>query len=150
MPEHAFEILSEQLTRSLIGADFKGYCAVMELPLSILTRGGSSYVLHNEADLRIDFDSSTQELGAYSVTDIYRQSLSLDQLSPQSAVSTCLMHIMTKAQRLVDPFEARYHLHLTGEGWKFNRIERAGNSFVPCLSHAKAARPNHTPPTEDS
>jgi hypothetical protein len=150
MPEHAFEILSDQLTRSLIGADFEGYCAVMELPLSIVTQGGSAYVLNSKPDLRNDFDTYTQALTAYRVTDIYRQSISLDQPSPEEAVITCRMHIMTKAQRIVDPFEARFHLHLTPQGWLFRQIERSNNSFVKTLGKPAQGSDSPFSPTEET
>lgn len=125
MPGQIFADLGERLTQALLGGDFVTYASVMALPLRIITRGGGSYVLHTEDELRADFKLYHDRLVGRDVTDIFRQVVDIRVIDTSHLKVRCRTHIMVRAQRIVDPFETQFLLVEQAEGWLISEIESA-------------------------
>ena len=110
MPEQAFQVLGESLTRALIGNDFDLYQSILTLPMRFSPRDGKAYVLSDLAALREDFDLYVSIIRLHGVTDIYRQYLGSSATGPGEAVVTTMTHILVRANLLVAPFQSRLRL----------------------------------------
>lgn len=105
MPQ-GFGDLSERMTRALTTGDFALYRSVMSLPLRIVPQGGEAYVLTDPAALECDFNLYHAAIRAAGVTDIWREVLDvLIDANGQFRV-VVRVHILSRAQRLVEPFRS--------------------------------------------
>lgn len=125
MPGQIFAGLGERLTQAVLGGDFAAYASVMALPLRISTRGGETYVLHTEDELRADFMLYHERLKGRGVTDIFRQVVDIRVLDTSHLKVRCRTHIMVRAQRIVDPFETVFLLAEQADGWLISEVESA-------------------------
>lgn len=105
MPQ-GFADLSERLTRALAGGDFALYRSVMSLPLRIVPQGGEAYVLTDPGALERDFALYHAAIRAAGVTDIWREVLDVLIDDPGQFRVVVRVHILSRAQRLVDPFQS--------------------------------------------
>lgn len=123
MPARIFRELGERLTTALIKGDFGLYKQVMALPLRIEPRDGKPYSLETEAELKEDFELYHEMNKLHGITDIYREVLDIAADHGDGLRVSCLVHLLRKTGRAVDPFRAVMHMRETPEGWRFHRVE---------------------------
>ena len=123
MPERAFGVLGDTLTKALIAGDFPLYHSIMVLPLKITPRDATAYVLSDEAALRDDFDLYHSIIKLHGVTDIYREVVAFSPAGPGQVMFHCTTHILVRANRLADPFATRMLLRQDADGWRIAEIE---------------------------
>ncbi len=104
MADLTFKDLAERLTRALVTADFTLYRGVMALPLRIVPRGGTAYVLDSDAALEHDFGLYAQAIRAAGVTDIWREVLRAEPASGGGQRLFLRVHLLTRGGRLTEPF----------------------------------------------
>lgn len=114
-----FDSLSEMLTRALLHADFVLYQSVMCLPLRIVPRGGSAYILQTPDELRADFDIFATAISAAQITDIFRE---VQEIAPHPSLDdafkiTCHVHIFHRAHRIAEPFLSEFVLRADPQGF---------------------------------
>lgn len=114
------------MTQALIGGDFSVYSRLFALPVKIKPRFDLSYVIETEAELRVDFELYRRNLHGHGVTDIFRQIVDITTVDPQHVKVRVLSHIMTRAQRIVDPFEVAFWLSEQPDGWRIYEVESVG------------------------
>ena len=153
MPGRVFAALGERLTRALLDGDFPAYASVMALPLKITPRGDAAYVLHNLDELHADFQLYNANLTGRGVTDIFRQINEITVLDATHLWVRCTVHIMVRAQRIVDPFESRFLLAERPDRWLISEVESARGHirFSLGLSEIKGGTflPKHDDTGED-
>lgn len=149
MARQAFDITANQLTAALVSGDFDAYQLLIALPLQIIPDTGTPYTLHNQAELRADFDLYHSGLMAEGITDIYRQVLDFQELSPDHATARCLTHIMANAHRLVEPFETFFHLQRVRDEWRINVIKSSAGHISWALGRASITAAGQFTPTKD-
>lgn len=114
--------LGERLTGALVSGDFELYSQVMDLPLRIEPREGDAYTIHDLAALQQDFEIYHRNIGLHRITDIHRDITTLDTANDSITV-IARVNMLSGATRVVDPFDAVFHLHRTADGWRFHRIQ---------------------------
>lgn len=123
MPAQGFHDIADRLTKALVAGDFALYRSLMILPMKVTPRGGQAYVMDSDAALRADFDLYHQIILLHGVTDIFRDVLEVVPDGPDRAVVHLVTHILQRANRIVDPFEQRFHLLRQGGQWYIAEIE---------------------------
>lgn len=124
MPARAFGILGDELTKALVSGDFRLYHEVMALPLRIVSRGVGVQVIEDEAALRLDFDLYHTVMRLHGVTDIFRQVQSLHHEGEGRVRIHAKVHIMVRANRLVEPFLSVTAIQRDADdGWRIHEIE---------------------------
>jgi len=118
-----FQSIGDRLTKALISGDFELYRSLMILPLRVTPRHGTPYTTHTIEALREDFDLYHKIIGIHGVTDIFRDVQNVEMTGPDQAIVTVMTHILQRANRLVHPFNARFHLQRQGDGWCITEIE---------------------------
>ncbi|GAB4269735.1 MAG: hypothetical protein Kow0013_21460 [Pararhodobacter sp.] len=125
MSEAAFLALGETLTKLLTTGDFALYRTVFRLPLTTAPRNGTPYTLHTEAELEADFALYRTAIIASGITDIVRRVRKLVYPDDHHMVVDCEMNILRRAERVVQPFMARFHLVQDAQDCRIHRIESA-------------------------
>lgn len=124
MPARAFGELGDELTRALVSGDFGLYREVMALPLRIVSRGVGYYLIADEASLRLDFDLYHAVMKLHGVTDIYRRVTTVTEDGKGAARIFAEVHIMVRANRLVEPFDTVIAIRCDADGnWRIHEIE---------------------------
>lgn len=132
-----FPEIGDLLTRALVEGDFALYGRVVSLPLAIVPREGTSYVLADVGALREDFELYHAVIRLHGVTDIFRQVLGEADLPTGQVRVHCLTHIMARAHRLVDTFPTRFTLTEGRDGWKISEIESSEGHVTWTLGRAE-------------
>lgn len=119
----AFQGIGDKLTAALLSGDFALYRTLVALPLTITPRTGETYVIADEAALKLDFDLYHMVLGVNGVTDIFRDVVESTQVSAHDAEIKVMTHILEHANRVADPFVTRFFLADVGGRWVIREIE---------------------------
>jgi len=135
----AFQAIGDRLTSALISGDFGLYRSLMILPLRVTPRDGEPYTMHSDDALREDFDLYHKIITMHGVTDIFRDVQRVDLVAPDRAVVTLMTHILQRANRLVDPFAARFHLRCQGDDWRITEIESSDGHINWTLGRASVS-----------
>ncbi len=143
MPARLLHTIGDQLTEALISGSYNQYNALMELPLRIVPRDATAYVLHTDAELNADFQLYHAVIKAQGVTDIYRQFRRMETLAPGSIWITFTTHILVKAHRIFDPFETSMRLVEHPDGWRISEIQSSED-------HIKWTLGRNATPTQDA
>lgn len=115
--------IGDRLTTALISGRFDLYRGLMQLPLRIVPKNSTAYVLETEAALADDFNLYHAVIKAHGVTDIFRQLRSFEAEGANGMRLLCTTHIMAKALRIVEPFETCFHVVPVGDDWLIREIE---------------------------
>lgn len=137
MVEAAFARIGEDLTRALLTGDAALYAAVTCLPLTIVPLDGPAYALTDSEGLQRDFDLYHRTLVLHGVTDIYRKILDLRVEAEDRVWVHYLMHILVRANFLVEPFPSRMLLLRQGGVWRIARIETSKEHNAWALGQAE-------------
>jgi hypothetical protein len=129
--------IGDRLTTALISGRFDLYRALMQLPLRVVPKDGTAYVLETEPALEDDFNQYHAVLKAHGVTDIFRQFRSSEPEGPDGMVLVATTHIMANAQRIVDPFETRFHVLAYRDDWLIREIESSEGHIKWTLGRAE-------------
>ncbi len=139
MSVEAFQSIGDRLTLALLSGDFALYRSLIALPMTITPRNGETYILHDEAALREDFDLYHNMLAVSGVTDVFRDVLDVDQSVADKAIVRVMTHIMVNALRVSDPFETRFFLVGAGGHWAIREIESSAEHIDWTLGKASPA-----------
>lgn len=137
MPVFAFSDIGDSLTKALVSGDFALYRKVMQLPLTITSLGEDTYVLHDEAALQRDFDLYHQVLKLHGVTDIFRELRGVVDEGNGVQRILCRVHIMARANRLVDPFQSEMLIQLKAGLWRIIEIRSTPDHIDWTLGSAR-------------
>ena len=145
-----FQSIGDRLTKALISGDFELYKSLMILPLRVTPRDGTPYTTHTEEALREDFDLYHKIIGIHGVTDIFRDVQSVEMIGPDRAIVTLITHILQRANRLVNPFMARFHMQLQGDEWRITEIESTEGHINWTLGRASVSETGQFRGTDDA
>ena len=123
MSAREFRELAERLTKALVEGDFAIYGEVMELPLRIEPRDGSPYTLETEAALKEDFELYCNNIRLHGINDIYREVTEVEEPDETHKIVSCLVNLLRRSGRAVDPFHSVMWMRLGADGWRFHRIQ---------------------------
>lgn len=115
-------MVGERLTKALVTGDFDIYRQVMDLPITIEPRGGEPVTLTDIDALQADFDLYRMAIKARRITDIYREIKEINQTEEGHFEVVCDLHILSHAERVVEPFESKMTLRKVGDDWRFCHI----------------------------
>lgn len=122
MPVSGFSSIGDRLTEALVSGDFALYQNVMELPLTIVPVGEAPYVLADETALRHDFELYHNVLKLHGVTDIFREVRAVMDEGGGVHRILCRVHIMARANRIVDPFQSEMLIRAHEGQWRIFEI----------------------------
>lgn len=122
MPVAGFSDIGDCLTTALVTGDFSLYQKVMDLPLTIVPVGEDPYVLTDEPALRRDFDLYHNVLKLHGVTDIFREVRGVFEEGNGVHRILCRVHIMTRANRIAEPFLSEMLIRPRAGLWRILEI----------------------------
>lgn len=143
-----FSALAEKITQALIGNNFELYRSIIRLPLRVVPRDGEPYVLETVADLESNFDMYCAVIKTNNITDIFRHPISITQVDEDWVEVTVETHLMSKAERIIDPFCNQFVLRPHQGEWKISTIRSSLAQLNWALGKSKVGKPsiNRTTP----
>jgi len=117
-------VINATLARSakaLVNGDFTAWSRSVMLPFTFVSKSGTKQ-FETWDDLRADFDDFVRLIGLYFVTDIQRQVISVDQISPTHLIVRFSTEVFSGSHQVIAPYPATTMLHFRDGAWKASAI----------------------------
>lgn len=122
MSADVFYEIDRALSEGLITGNFQKYTERMHLPLQVIRVGAPDLNLSTMEELEADFRLYHDVMRLHAVTDIFREITAQKVHENGDITVACITHIMSRANRVLDPFGTEFDLTQVNEKWLVRTI----------------------------
>ena len=110
-----------RVSAAFIDDDFDAWAASVSLPLTFVTRTGTTRY-ETRSHLQADFEEYVALIGLYFITELRREVVSVDQISPVHLIARYTTEVFSGSQQVIAPYPSTAMLQFQRGAWRASAI----------------------------